>query len=98
MGDIGQRAAGPAARAAVYAIVYALDATRCVILHLAATQSLRHALGPGAGGGGLGACGGAVLVAVLALAQVRSLSRLSWFFALGTAAQVRERGGAGCGV
>ncbi|GBF89647.1 hypothetical protein Rsub_02365 [Raphidocelis subcapitata] len=87
LGDIAQRAAGPGARAASYCVVYALDATRCVILHLAAAQSLRHALG-GAAAAPLPACGAAVLVAVLALSQVRSLSRLSWFFGLGTAAQL----------
>ena len=27
----------------VYFVVYSLDATRCIILHLAATQSLQHA-------------------------------------------------------
>ncbi|KAI8464358.1 MAG: transmembrane amino acid transporter protein-domain-containing protein [Monoraphidium minutum] len=86
-GDIGQKAAGPGARALVYAIVYALDATRCVILHLAATQSLVHALGP-AHAPPLRACGAAVLAAVLGLSQVRSLARLSWFFAMGTAAQL----------
>lgn len=30
----------------MYVIIYSLDATRCVILHLAASQSLQHALGP----------------------------------------------------
>jgi hypothetical protein len=29
----------------VYWTVYSLDATRCIILHLAATQSLQHAAG-----------------------------------------------------
>lgn len=27
----------------MYFVVYSLDATRCIILHLAATQSLQHA-------------------------------------------------------
>jgi vesicular inhibitory amino acid transporter len=30
-------------RSLVYWTVYSLDATRCIILHLAATQSLQHA-------------------------------------------------------
>ena len=30
-------------RSLVYFVVYSLDATRCIILHLAATQSLQHA-------------------------------------------------------
>jgi hypothetical protein len=51
--------------------VYALDATRCVILHLAATQSLRHALGP-ALAPPRGKCGGAVLALVLVLSQARA--------------------------
>jgi hypothetical protein len=29
----------------VYAIVYSLGATRCIILHLATSESLRHAFG-----------------------------------------------------
>ncbi len=32
-------------RTLVYWTVYSLDATRCIILHLAATQSLQHARG-----------------------------------------------------
>jgi vesicular inhibitory amino acid transporter len=47
-GDVGNKAAGPRGRSIVYAIIYSLDATRCVILHLAATQSLQHALGDAA--------------------------------------------------
>jgi len=82
-GDIGQRAAGPTARALVYLI-------GCVILQLAATQSLRHALGPAAPS--LWVCGGLVVAAMAAMVQVRSLARLSWFFALGTVAQVRGWG------
>lgn len=44
-GDIGCKAAGQTGRVLVYIIIYSLDATRCVILHLAATQSLQHAWG-----------------------------------------------------
>lgn len=63
-GDIGQKAAGPGARLLVYLVVYALDATRCVILQLAATQSLRHALGAaGAGGAGASAAAGGAAAA-----------------------------------
>jgi hypothetical protein len=47
-GDIGKKAAGARGRNLVYGIIYSLDATRCVILHLAATQSLQHALGASA--------------------------------------------------
>ena len=85
-GDIAEAAAGPRARALCYAIVYTLDGTRCVILHLAATQSLQHALGAAAPP--LWQCGLAVLVIAAAAAQVRALSELSGFFLLGTSAQL----------
>jgi hypothetical protein len=51
-------------------IIYSLDATRCVILHLAATQSLRH-IWPAAEQPPLWQCGAAVLVGAALLAQVR---------------------------
>ncbi len=38
LGDIGAAAAGRAGRVLVYLTIYSLDATRCAILHLAATQ------------------------------------------------------------
>jgi hypothetical protein len=76
--------------------VYTLDGTRCVILHLAATQSLEHALGDHAPP--LWQCGLIVLVLAAVAAQIRALSELSGFFLLGTSAQVRaEAGAAGLG-
>jgi hypothetical protein len=62
-----------------------------VILHLAATQSLEHALGDAAPP--LWQCGLIVLALAAAAAQVRALSELSGFFLLGTVSQVgRGRG------
>ena len=92
-GDVGEAAAGARGRSAVYAVIYTLDATRCIILHLAATQSLQHALGspPGVPFWWLG---GAVAVGAWALAQVRALTDMSAFLAAGTAGQV----GRGLGV
>jgi hypothetical protein len=66
--------------------VYTLDATRCVILHLAATQSLEHALGDAAPP--LWQCGLIVLGIAAVASQIRALSELSSFFLLGTSAQV----------
>lgn len=85
-GDIAESAGGPGARALCYTIVYTLDATRCVILHLAATQSLEHALGDAAPP--LWQCGLIVLAIAAAASQVRALSELSGFFLLGTTAQL----------
>lgn len=68
-GDIGHKAGGPKARSIVYAIIYSLDATRCVILHLAATQSLQHALGDAAPP--MWQCGLAVLALAGLATQVR---------------------------
>ncbi|GBF97031.1 amino acid transporter [Raphidocelis subcapitata] len=85
-GDIAEAAAGPGARTLCYVIVYTLDATRCVILHLAATQSLEHALGDAAPP--LWQCGLIVLALAAAAAQVRALSELSDFFLLGTTSQL----------
>lgn len=50
-----------------YAAVYSLDATRCVILHLAAAQSLQKASG---GALGLWAAGGIIAVIEACLSQV----------------------------
>jgi len=69
-GDIGKKAAGQRGRSLVYAIIYSLDATRCVILHLAATQSLQHALGDSAPP--MWQCGLAVLIMAAAATQVRA--------------------------
>lgn len=85
-GDIGKRAAGNRGRNIVYAIIYSLDATRCVILHLAATQSLQHALGDSAPA--MWQCGLIVLAVAGLLTQIRALSELSWFFMTGTCAQL----------
>lgn len=70
-GDIGKKAAGQRGRTIVYAIIYSLDATRCVILHLAATQSLQHALGDAAPA--MWQCGLAVLVMAAIATQVGGL-------------------------
>jgi hypothetical protein len=67
-GDVGKKAAGRKGRTLVYCIIYSLDATRCVILHLAATQSLQHALGDAAPP--MWQCGLAVLVAAGLFTQV----------------------------
>ncbi|KIY96818.1 amino acid transporter [Monoraphidium neglectum] len=85
-GDIAEAAGGPNARALCYAIVYTLDGTRCVILHLAATQSLEHALGDAAPP--LWQCGLIVLVIAAVASQIRALSELSGFFLLGTTSQL----------
>ncbi|WIA19860.1 hypothetical protein OEZ85_005763 [Tetradesmus obliquus] len=85
-GDVGKKAAGKQGRTIVYVIIYSLDATRCVILHLAATQSLQHALGDSAPP--MWQCGLAVLVMAGLFTQIRALSELSWFFMTGTSAQL----------
>ena len=71
-GDIGFKAAGSFGRNIVYVIIYSLDATRCVILHLAAAQSLRHIF-PIDSRPPVWQCGAAVLVAASALVQVPGL-------------------------
>ena len=77
--------------------VYTLDGTRCVILHLAATQSLEHALGDSAPP--LWQCGLIVLLIAAVASQIRALSELSGFFLLGTSAQVGAGArGRGCGA
>ena len=55
-------------RMLVYAIVYSLGATRCIILHLATSESLQHAIG--VEDGSLMLCGLAVAFVSLALVQV----------------------------
>ena len=104
LGDVGALAGGPQARAAVYAVVYALDASRCAVLHLAAAQSLRHALGGGAPAAAAAAGahtaplpppGRAALAAAalaLPLAQARAPGRLAAFFGAGSAAQLAALG------
>ena len=52
----------------VYAIIYSLGATRCIILHLATSESLQHAIG--GEDGSLMLCGLAVAFVSLALVQV----------------------------
>lgn len=37
----------PQGRYFVYGVVCTMDATRCIIVHLAATQSLQHTVGDG---------------------------------------------------
>ena len=55
-------------RTLVYAIVYSLGATRCIILHLATSESLQHAMG--GEDGSLMLCGLTVALVSLALVQV----------------------------
>lgn len=74
-GDIGKKAAGARGRNVVYGIIYSLDATRCVILHLAATQSLQHALGASAPP--MWQCGLVVMVMAAVATQVRAAR---WWF------------------
>lgn len=70
-------------RTLVYWTVYSLDATRCIILHLAATQSLQHARGYSAT---CLWCAGMVALVALAASQVGlqltsalpSFSRVAW--------------------
>ena len=57
----------PQGRRLCYAAVYSLDATRCIILHLAATQSLVHASGRALG---LWTAGAVVVAAEACLSQV----------------------------
>ncbi|GFR52080.1 hypothetical protein Agub_g14540 [Astrephomene gubernaculifera] len=88
-GDVGEAAAGRKGRLLVYATIYSLDATRCIILHLAATQSLSHALTPLLGSAlPLWQCSAIVAVVVLLLGQIRYLTQLSSFFMAGTTAQM----------
>lgn len=91
-GDIGEAAAGRTGRSLVYGTIYSLDATRCIILHLAATQSLYHAVLPSLPPHlqqrlPLWQCSAVVAVVVLLLGQIRYLTQLSSFFLTGTAAQ-----------
>lgn len=86
-GDIGFKAAGEFGRNSVFFIIYLLDGSRCVILHLAASQSLRHMF-PREDSPPLWQCGLLVLVASLVLVQVRSLADLSIVFLAGTSSQL----------
>ncbi|KAJ9516222.1 hypothetical protein QJQ45_024651, partial [Haematococcus lacustris] len=86
--DVGAAAAGRWGRGLVSLIIYSLDATRCVILHLAAAQSLRHVFSPGPDQPPLWQCGAAVLVLAGILVQVRGLAEMSSVFMAGTASQL----------
>lgn len=86
-GDIGHKAYGAAGRVIVYVIIYSLDATRCIILHLAASQSLQHAF-PEDARPPLWQCGIGVAIIATALTQIRALSELSWLFLVGTFSQL----------
>jgi vesicular inhibitory amino acid transporter len=68
-GDIGFKAAGSLGRNIVYVVIYSLDATQCVIIHLAATQALRHTF-PEDDTPALWQCGAAVWVVACLFAQV----------------------------
>jgi amino acid permease len=85
-GDVGAAAYGRTGRGLVYAFVYGLDATRCVILHLAASQALQHAAGVGAKA--LPRLGAVVALGAWALSQIRSLPHMSGFLAAGTTGQM----------
>ncbi|GIL51251.1 hypothetical protein Vafri_7121, partial [Volvox africanus] len=88
-GDIGAAAAGRKGRLLVYVTIYSLDATRCIILHLAATQSLYHAIAPVLEEAlPLWQCSVIVAVVVLLLGQIRYLTQLSSFFLAGTVSQM----------
>ncbi len=56
----------------MYFVVYSLDATRCIILHLAATQSLQHASDKS----DCLVCGLIVGVIAIVLGQVHALTLL----------------------
>lgn len=63
----------------MYGTIYSLDATRCIILHLAATQSLYHAVLPSLPPHlqqrlPLWQCSAVVAVVVLLLGQIRCVS------------------------
>jgi len=66
-------------RTLVYAIVYSLGATRCIILHLATSESLQHAVG--GEDGSLMLCGLVVAFVSLALVQVKhpTMSLLGYY-------------------
>jgi hypothetical protein len=68
--DIGKAARGEIGRTLVYCVIYSLDATRCIILQLAATQSLHHALGAAALP--MWQCGLVVVLLAGLLSQVRA--------------------------
>ena len=68
-GDIGFKAAGQLGRNLVYVTIYSLDATQCVLLHLAATQSLRHIF-PADGMPPVWKAGALVVVIACSLVQV----------------------------
>lgn len=70
LGDIGKAARGEVGRTLVYCVIYSLDATRCIILQLAATQSLSHALGAAAPA--MWQCGLVVVLLAGLLSQVRA--------------------------
>lgn len=69
-----------------YDVVYSLDATRCVILHLAAAQSLQRAPG---GKLGLWTAGGIVAVVEIAVSQVRNADHEPQFCATSSHKQRR---------
>ncbi|EFJ49048.1 hypothetical protein VOLCADRAFT_104490 [Volvox carteri f. nagariensis] len=73
----------------VYIANYSLGATRSIILHLAATQSLKHAISPILGEDlPLWQFSIIVGVVVFMLGQIRYLTQLSSFFMAGTVAQL----------
>jgi hypothetical protein len=71
LGDIGKAARGEIGRTLVYCVIYSLDATRCIILQLAATQSLHHALGAAAPA--MWQCGLVVVLLAGLLSQVSNM-------------------------
>ncbi|BDA41975.1 probable amino acid transporter AVT1D [Coccomyxa sp. Obi] len=86
-GDIGEAAAGAKGRNIVYGIVYTLGATRCIILQLATTESLKYAIGS-SDDKSLLVYGLAVAIVALVMVQIKSLSNLGWFLSFGTFGQL----------
>ncbi len=67
-GDVGWHAAGAWGRNLVFVVTYIIDSTRCIVMHLAASQSLEHVFPERALP--LWACGLIVSAPVLGLGQV----------------------------
>ena len=82
-GDIGFKAAGSMGRNLVYVTIYSLDAIQCVLLHLAATQSLRHIF-PADGMPSIWQAGAAVVViaSVLVPVYLQDKSTLDVYFCI----------------
>lgn len=84
-GDIGDAAYGSWGRSACYWITYTLDATRCIVMHLAATKCAQYALlredVP------LWQYAGAVCLMMLVVGQVKCLEKMCKWLMVGTFCQ-----------